>query len=155
MELEVDPQKKLAKLGKLMKQAPKELTKAVNKGLRESIAPLKKEVTTNTGNYLPRKGGLSTRASRAKLRHRITKSKNARVSIIAPADPRVFRDPLRVERGRIKHPVFGMAHSRNNWVFQDVIPGWFTRPLEESAPIVEKKLINEIDRFTSEIERRI
>lgn len=156
MKFEVDPKQKLAELAKLLKEeAPKAVNRQVTKALGEIVAPLKREVTTNTGNYLPRAGGLATRASRSKLRHRIGRGKRPGVTITAPRDPQTFRDPARVDRGRIAHPVFGMAHSRNPWQVQDVIPGWFTKPLQESAPITQRALVEAIDDAITEIKKQV
>jgi hypothetical protein len=71
--------------------------------------------------------------------------RNPGVSIVA--NPGAVNDPGRIDRGRIKHPVFG----RGPWVLQDVMPGWFTKPMQAGAAKVRRELIKAMDDITERL----
>lgn len=155
MDLEVDPKHKLRELGELLKEAPRSLNREVSKGLAETAEPVEKEIRSSTDEFLPERGGLAKRVARTRFSRRVNKGKNPKVTVKANPSHDTLRDPLRADRGRIAHPVFGMAHSRNPWQLQDVKPGWFSQPAEDSAPLVRRELIEAIDGFIEQVERQI
>lgn len=156
MKLEVDPQDKLRELARLLKGAPKELNREVTKALGAVTDDVKREILGRTEEFLPRRGGLARRVSRSKLKHRVTKSgKSPKVTITDPPDFQTLRDPSRVDRGRIAHPVFGMAYSRNPWQLQDVQRGWFSEPAADAQPLVKERLVETIDGFVEQVEQQL
>lgn len=157
MEIDAsDGADKLAKLSRLLKtEAPKEMSRALGKAVSGAVAPLKRVVLGSTDDFLPRRGGLADRVSRSRITHRLRKGNNPKVTLTVRPSSQTLRDPLRVERGRIARPVFGMAHSRAPWQLQDVKPGWASEPIKDNAEIPQRALIEAIDDFTDRIERQI
>lgn len=148
---------KLVVLSRALKQlGDKDLMREVTKGITRSVKPLKANVKSSTGRFLGNRGGLAERAARTSLPHRSRKTgQRAGVRIEAKPSHRTLRDPLRADRGRINHPVFGMAASRAPWVLQDVTPGWFSRPLEDGAPMVRREIVKVLDDVAEKFVRKI
>lgn len=138
----------------LKKHGDKELSRELTKGITSALKPLKKDVKSSTPEFLPRRGGLAKRVGKTTLPHRTRKAGiEAGVRITAKPSHRTLRDPLRVDRGRVKHPVFGRAASVIPWQLQNVKPGWFSKPLEDGAKPVRKALVKAIGEIVSKIER--
>lgn len=137
----------LAALAKRLKGAPKELRSELTKAVTKAVAPLKKSAKKAARDRLPQQGGLAKRVSKTTLRH---KRKNAGrdVGIRIEANTNAVKDPLRIDRGRAKHPTYG----HKPWVLQDVRKGWFTDPLEAGAPEVRKDLTVAMDTVAKKIE---
>lgn len=53
-----------------------------------------------------------------------------------------------LNKGKLRHPLFG---DRGHWYSQDVYPGFFTQPLQDSAPEVRKELVAAMDRVAAQI----
>lgn len=157
MDIRIIGADQLAAVSRALKQhGDKALMREVTKGITASVKPLKKDVKAHARSSLPKRGGLAARAARTSLPHRTRRAGNrAGVRIEAKPSHRTLRDPLRADRGRINHPVFGMAASRAPWVLQDVTPGWFIKPLEDGAPLVRKELLQVMDEIVSKIARSV
>lgn len=154
MEIEVDPAHKLAKLAKLLKEeAPKQMNRQLTKAMGQVVTPVQRAILGSTDEFLPRR--LAKRVARTRLGHRVNKGRNPSVRVTAQPSHQTLRDPYRVDRGRIAHPTFGMPHSVSPWQLQDVKPGWFTEPAEDSAPIVQREILEVIDDFTEHIVKRL
>lgn len=154
VDLQVEGALKLAELSKLLKQAPKDVAREVSRALGKAAAKAKQEPLARTEEFLPKGGGLAKRVSRSKLKHRVRKGDNPKVTIQAQGSHTTLRDPLRADKGRLAHPVFGMAYSRNPWQLQDIKRGWFTEPLEDSKELFQQDLILAIDDYITKIERK-
>lgn len=154
LDMTVEGADKLARTAAALKRAgDRELSKQLGKAVTATVKPAKKRVKSSTVDFLPRRGGLAKRVSKTTLSHKTRKSgKSPRVTVLAKPGHKTLRDPYRVDRGRIKHPVFGQAHSRAAWVFQDVKPGWFSTPMRESAPEARKELVKAMDDLVRKIE---
>lgn len=155
MDLDIDPDHELRKFARLMDQASPKMRRQITRRMRMIVEPLRAVVASSTEEFLPERGGLAERASKAKMRGRVRRGRNAGVSFTAPPDPSGFKDPARVDRGKIKHPVFGLPHSVTPWVLQEVKPGWFSTPLEKAAPAVKQQLLEAISDAIAEVERGI
>lgn len=132
----------------LKKHGDKELSKELTRGITAAVKPLKKDVKTSARTVLPKRGGLAKRVGRGTLQHKTRKTgRSAGVRIIAK--PNTVNDPRRIDRGRIKHPVFG----RGPWVLQDVKKGYFTKPLTDGRQVVRKELVKVMKDIAKKIER--
>jgi len=138
---------KLAALAKRLKGAPKELRSELTKAVTKAVVPLKKAAKTSARDRLPQQGGLARRVAKTTLRHK-RKSAGRDVGIRIEAQTNAVKDPLRIDRGRAKHPTYG----HKPWVLQDVRKGWFTDPLEAGAPEVRQDLTAAMDTVARKIE---
>jgi len=157
MGLEIKGTEDLIKLSRALKQlGEKDAQRALTKGITKSLKPLKQEVKAHAAKALPRRGGLAKRVARTRLAHSTRKTgQRAGVRIEAKPSHTTLRDPERADKGRIKHPVFGMAASRAPWELQDVTKGWFSKPLEASAPDVRAELSNVMDDVAGDVLRKL
>lgn len=133
----------------LRRHGSKELRGELTKGITQATKPLKKQAKDSARTSLPRRGGLARRVARTSLPTKRRTGNNPGVRI--EAKPNAVNDPGRIDRGRIKHPVFG----RGPWVLQDVQRGWFTEPMEGAAPEVRQELVKVIDRMIDKIARTL
>lgn len=93
---------------------------------------------------------LAQRVEQARYRTKAIKPKDGTVGIrvVAFAKSGKGVDLDRLDRGRLRHPLFG---NRRHWFEQPVPPGWFSRPMERNADVVQ----NELKKAVAEIERDI
>ncbi|MCX6399236.1 MAG: hypothetical protein NTX33_04795 [Propionibacteriales bacterium] len=148
MEIEVRGAHDLEALAKRLKSADdgKELRKQLLREIRQSAKPVIGKVKASARDKLPSRGGLADSVARSRIGVRTRVSgKNAGVRIEAKNGI----DVRSLDRGRLRHPVFG---NRNNWVNQEVEPGWFSEPLTESLPHVRRGVIDAMDAVAKRIE---
>lgn len=137
---------KLAVLGHATKQlGDGALRKKLLGGIQRAARPLKTAAATSAATRLPRAGGLNTRvaASRFTTRTRST-PRSAGVTIVASKD----LDLRSLDRGRVRHPVFG---NRSAWVNQQVTPGWFTGAMKAGTPIVRAEIGRVLDEVAADL----
>ncbi|GAA4358405.1 hypothetical protein [Angustibacter luteus] len=122
-----------------------ELRKRVTRGIREATQPMKDAVKASALAELPHRGGLNQLVARSRISNSVrTSSRSAGVQLKATND----HDIKAMDRGRLRHPTFG----RTGWVTQKIGPGWWSRPLEKTAPQVRdgiQKALNDIGRDIS------
>lgn len=147
MSLEVQGGEQLAALAKRFKSAPKELRSGFTKAITKAVVPLKKAAKQSARDRLPGRGGLGKRVAKTTLRHK-RQNAGSGAGIRIEANTNAVKDPLRLDRGRAKHPTYG----HKPWVFQDVRKGWFTDPMQEGAPTVRKELTTVMDDIARQIE---
>lgn len=151
MDIRVTGAHQLAAVSRALKQhGDKALTSEMTRGITRSVKPLKRDVKAHARSSLPKRGGLAKRVARTSLPHR-TRKTGSRAGVRIEAKANAVNDPGRIDRGRIKHPVFG----KGPWVLQDVTPGWFTKPLKDGAPVVRKELIKVMDDVVNKIARSV
>jgi hypothetical protein len=114
----------------------KELTAGLNRATKAPRAKAK----ANAAATLPRRGGLAARVAAANLSTRVRTGGDPGVRIVAKSG-RQKVDVARIDEGTVRHPTFG----RGRWQSQSVTPGWFTKPMRASAPLVRAQLIGVID----------
>jgi hypothetical protein len=119
----------------------------MTKGLNRATKPLKAAAKANAKASLPRRGGLGKRVARTKMQTKVRTGRVADVRILAL--PSAVADPARIDRGRVKHPVWG----RGPWVLQDVTPGWATKPWEEGGPVVAREMVGVLQVVSAQIGR--
>lgn len=133
----------------------KMLRSDMRKGITKAVKPLKKNAKQNARQILPSSGGLNRRVARTTLQHRVRGSGGARVGVHVRAKPshKTLRDPLRVDRGMVRHPVFGQAVSRADWQLQKVPPGWFRTPMKKGGPVIRQELVDVMQGIAKQIAR--
>lgn len=148
-ELRIEGAEKLARVSKALRHAgDKELAKEFRAGLTRAVKPMKAAAKKSALSTLPARGGLAKRVSKTTMptkRRGGARNPGLRVT----AKPNAVADPMRMDRGRIKHPVWG----RGPWVLQNVKPGWFTKPMEDSAEEVREELVKALDTVAAKIVR--
>lgn len=151
IELRVEGADKLARVSKALRQAgDKDLAKELRQGITRAVKPLKVAAKQSASSTLPSRGGLGKRVSRTSLPHsKRGGAKNPGIRI--KALPNAVADPLRIDRGRVRHPVWG----RGPWVLQDVTPGWFTKPMNEAGPAVRAEIAAALDVVAAKIARSV
>lgn len=124
--------------GKLMQRE-------LNRALREGSRPLIDEARSAARADLPHAGGLADRIANAPMRIQVSSGRDPGVKIrVSGVDARS------ADRGRLRHPVYG---NRENWVTQDIRPGWFTDRMRARAPMVRDDLVGAMERVAQKIAR--
>lgn len=128
----------------------------VGKGLRRELLasmraagrPLAEKVRQSARDNLPKRGGLNEWVADSKIspRNSLT-GKRVGMRIVATKGKHDLED---IDKGSVRHPVFG---NRRRWAEQSVPSGFFTQPLEESAPEVQAALLVAMEATARQIER--
>lgn len=135
-------------LSKALKHAGRgELRKELNKGMREAAKPLVKQSRQAALAKLPQRGGLAKQVAKEPQRVQTRTGRVPGVRIVVGKKNGGARS---ANRGFIRHPVFG---NRENWVTQEVPPGWFDDTMKAGAPVVRPELQKAIDRVAEQVIR--
>lgn len=97
---------------------------------------------------------LAQRVSEAKFSARAIRGKNVGIRVTATAAGRKKVDLEALDRGNVRHPLFGLRTSKSGkdvWFDQPVKPGWFTKPMEDNSGNVER----ELKKAVADIEKNI
>lgn len=145
MEVEVRGAEQLEQLARRLRQVgDKGLNRRFSAGLNRAAKPLKEAAKASARSRLPARGGLAARVVGAKYS---TRRRRDGIRITARAGTqRVDLEAL--DRGEVRHPVFG---DRRVWVRQRVVPGWWTRPMQDGAPAVRRELERVMDEVSREL----
>lgn len=147
-----------AKLGII----PGEMRKDLAAGTRKALRPLKKEISAAALAYLPKRGGYAPLMARAvKVATRVSASSEIRAYVTVSAKGKVEeRDVRRVNRGELRHKLFGKTHYINK--FGERKSGWFTTtvrrgfvddPVQEAGKRVASEAKSVVDKIADELER--
>jgi hypothetical protein len=121
--------------------------RAIRKGLRDTAKPLGEEMRDGGADRMPRRGGLSARVARTAVTLRTAGGVGAGARVEVALRSRDGYDLPAMDRGSIRHPVFG----RGPWVAQSVPARGFSDAFDRGAPKVRRQLLREIDRALDEI----
>ena len=136
-------------LARRLKEAgDKELRKELYAGINRAVKPLRADVKAAAGDYLPKRGGYADLiASELKVSSRKRAvGQNPAIYLLGKAGK---RDVSSVNRGRLRHPLFG---NRRHWYNTRVTPGFWTKTLAADAPMVRVELVEAIRRVARKIE---
>lgn len=111
-------------------------------GIKLASSPLLRAVQHSALDTLPKHGGLNAWVARARYSTSVVMSGN-RVGIRVKGT-KSGHDLEAVDAGEVRHPVFGKW--RAGVPPTRVEPGYFTKPMLASAPIVETALLAVLDR---------
>jgi hypothetical protein len=142
----------LARLSRALREAGnKELRKELNRGLRDATKPLTAAARQNYVKRVPTRGGLSKRASRARMTTQRRGGANASIAIVAKGRG---VDLQAIDSGLLRHPVF---QSRRNpdppWVVQRITAHSFSDAMIEGTPAAHREIEAALQRVTDKIER--
>jgi hypothetical protein len=116
-----------------------DLRKALTKAIRDATKPTKAAIKASALANLPKRGGLAVLIANSRITNKIkTGARTAGVTITAVNAHEIKS----MDRGILRHPVFGDRHV---WKTQTIAPGWFSKPIEENGPEVQKQVGKAVD----------
>jgi hypothetical protein len=118
------------------------LTRELSRAIGDAVAPLKDRIRAGLRPHLPDPYAEVLDADLKIRRSSSTSGEEARVTILASADGTKKRKLRQLDNGFLFHPLYG---DRKRWFEQQVTPGWFTGPVEESAPQVRDAIETALD----------
>lgn len=157
----------LRHVAELLKEQGKDKTFAgkLRKGFNKAVKPLKEEIIKTAPRYLPdRYANALRRKIRVSVSRRGGTGSGARLHVKITARGRKDkRDIDRVDRGLLRHPVYGRhrfirrggsrVRIENPWVGQRVKDGFVTNPVREMAGQIVDATQGVIASITHEIEK--
>jgi hypothetical protein len=134
-----------ARVAKRLKDAgDRELTRELNKAVREAMAPARRAMEQSLDQNLPHRGGFD-RKLRGEVKFRIVRRANGLRLTTS------HRYQLRlIDQGRVRHPLFA---DRGHWYTTTIEPGVLTKPFEENADQARQKIGEATDRVARKIAR--
>lgn len=149
-DFEIQGADQFLKLSKALKHAGRtELRKELNKRMRDGAKPLIPKARAEALSRLPQRGGLAKQIAKEPARVQTRTGSDPGVRLVVGRKRGGARS---ANRGFIRHPVFG---NRENWVDQQVKPGWFDDPMQASAPDIRKALQQGIEEVADKIVREV
>lgn len=151
VEIKVEGAEQLRALAVDLRAAGEEgkgLRRALLASMRAAGKPLAEAARESARSVLPKRGGLNEWVADSKfaVRNSLTGSKVG-MRIVATKGKHDLDD---IDKGSLRHPVYG---NRKKWVGQSVASGFFTKPLEKTAPEVRAALLVAMNVTAHEIER--
>lgn len=142
------------------------LTRELREGLRRPLRPLADQIRAGSPEYTPR-GYEATFAASLKFKTKISlvgtgAAVDFTVTAAGKSDQRHIRE---INRGRLKHPVFGRTRPlknhakwravtyRNPWVWQRIKAGFFTDPVRANFNTMRAEMRAAIRRVAEQITR--
>jgi hypothetical protein len=130
----------LGALSIALEKASRSLDAEIAKAVTVELEKVPAAVQRSIHEKLPKRNGMADRFARnirTRLQHR---PGGASLSLVAPG--RRERDLVTVDRGVIRHPVYG----GKTWVAQVVTPYFWTAPVKESTAAIEAAVKHALDR---------
>ena len=135
-----------AKLGavanRLKETGDKDLRKELYRGIQRAGKPARAAVVAAAREVLPKRGGVNDFIADA-LKTRIStlanRSNDAAIRLTAS---RKGTDLRSINRGRLRHPVFG---NRKAWSDTKVPKGWVEAAVVEQTPEIRKEIVKVLD----------
>jgi hypothetical protein len=148
VSVEIRGVEQLAALSKALKAAgDKELQSELSKGISAATRPMINSVKQSARAQLPQRGGLAKRVAATSIR-----TSRTRQGVRLRARNANLKGLAAIDRGIVRHPVFG---NRNEWVTQRVNPGFWTEPLEASAPEARREIEAAMRTVIQKIDRAV
>lgn len=146
--LRVDGAEDLARVAGAVQRVEPKLRKELLAGIRKAVKPSIVEVKAEALSTLPAEGGLNRFVATSKIGVR-TRSSGRRAGIRVVAT-KGGHDLVGINDGMVRHPVFG---NRKVWVSQRVDGGFYSEPLTEGAPRIQKEIKGTMDRILAQIKQ--
>ena len=154
VDLQIEGADKFAKLAKAARQVgDKELRKELYAGINRSVKPLTAAVKESTPHFLPRRYAIELAKSlKVKTRRRAGRDPAIYLYATAKTKKKVERDLSSLNRGRLRHPLFG---DRRHWFNQPVTPKWWDDPLSQNADVVREELVGVLDDIAVRLAKKL
>jgi hypothetical protein len=146
VDVKITGAEKLERLGvELRRAGDKNLTRALHKAMQRAGRPLRADAAASAAAALPRRGGLSAEIGNARnfTVRTTTRGRNVGVRIRSTGK----HDIAGMNRGRVRHPVFG----GKTWVTQLVDAGWFDAAMNRAAPRARLEIVRALDEVAAQI----
>lgn len=124
----------------------------------KAMEPVKAEITASALQTMP--SGYGPTLTRS-MKHRVTTRSSTRTAsvrmVTTAAGEKETRDLPRLEKGELRHPVFGRVRrtrrglQKNPWATTRVEPGFHKRGTENAADEAEKALGGVLDDFAARL----
>lgn len=149
MDIKVTGVDEFAKVARQLKElGDKDLRRDLYAGLNRSVKPLIRDVKDATGDYLPERGGHADLVeAELKVKSRKRSSRDPAIFLIGKAGS---RDVASLNRGRVRHPLYG---NRKRWYDTRIKPGFWSKTLEEGAPVVRREIVEVLRKIAAKIGR--
>lgn len=130
----------LEDIGRRLKESgDKGLRRDLLRGINRALKPAKAKVKAAALRELPQGGGLNRVVASSRIGSRTrTAGRNPAVFLTGKKSGHDLRS---IDRGRLRHPVFG----RPPWVNQEVKPGWWSQTLAGEVPTIRREVIDVMD----------
>lgn len=136
----------------------KGLGRQMAKALNEAVEPVKTAIAESAYKTMPSGYRATLTAS---LRHRRTQRTAARQASLRLTTlgegVREQRDLVRLNRGELRHPVFGRSRAtargrrKNPWATTRILPGFHDRGVKDAGPEAEKRLGKVLDDYAARL----
>jgi hypothetical protein len=117
------------------------------------MKPLRtRELPQSAISTLPNRGGVNRRI--AKTKYTISRKTGTRTQGLRLNAKHMYNLAL-IDKGFLRHPAFkrrGEENRRVVWVTQRVTPGWFTEPLKDAQPDVQRKVNEAMEAVIAQIQ---
>ena len=138
------------RVAKTLKAAgTKEMRTRLRKIMATETKPLRQKIKQSAKDTLPSKGGLNKWAAVTPAQNTDFREKSAGVRIRMT---KKGHDLAALNRGRLRHPLFG---NRKFWYQQSIAEGFFTKPVEEDGDALKARIVDALDAYKREIERKV
>jgi PhoPQ-activated pathogenicity-related protein len=117
--------------------------------MSEETKPTRLKVKASALSELPQRGGLNKWVARTPSANTDFRDKSAGVRIQMQ---KKGHDIASLNRGRLRHPVFG---HRSTWVQQSIAPGFFTKPIQDDADDLKRRISAALDKYMDELGRKV
>ena len=146
--VEVKGAEAFAALSKRLRRESKQLRTDLQRGIRQATIPLGRRARADLAARTPSAGGLRKKVASAPVS--VTQrggGRNVGIRLRLARKGTGLRD---LERGRIKHPVYG---NRRNWVTQEIpsVEGQWSETIEAGRPKVQAELV----KVMTQVARRL
>lgn len=152
VDLRVDGADQLARVAKVLRTTGNAtLRRELYAGIQRATKPLKAAAKDAARAQLPKRGGLNEFVAGSKLATR-SRGGGRTPGVRITATKTGGHDLRAIDNGRLRHPVFG---NRAAWVTQSVKPGWFTKTMQDGAPVVRKEIVSVLDDVADQLAREV
>lgn len=142
----------LARLGRQLRQAGRrDLQRELYRGINAAAKPLDQNIKYAMDQFLPDQYAAELAAS-LKTTVKRRGGKNPSVRLVGKAKTRrgVERDLSSLNRGRLRHPLFG---NRRHWFNQAVRTGWWDHPIIQWRPEFARRVDQVVRDVMQKIEK--
>lgn len=146
MEVTITGADKLAQVGRALKTADKGIKREFGREMRAVGRPVGQAIRSAYGAQMPHRGGLASVLGKATVS---TKWRTAGNRVGARIDLRAKHELRSIERGQLRHPVYG----GDTWVDQSVPAEVGEHAFQKQAPAVRRRMLGVMDRVANQIAR--